>query len=531
MTPPPDDPIAARLQRCLPALLPDYLRSQRWFGGKAHTIRSVSVAEAMPIYTGTPSAYVLLVPVEYAAAPTQVYALPLVLAAREATTSPGEESGPGLSLEPENHAPPYVLRDALHDRKFAGWLIEAIRDGITVRGSAGEIVAMPEDALKALWTANETAEPSVMKGEQSNTSIRYGEQFILKFYRRIEEGVNLDQEIGRFLTGKARFNHTPPLVGAVEYHAANKPRSTLAILQGYVRNQGDAWQYTLQALGQFVERVSGRAAVPAQHASSSKESLPPGARDLLGPYLSRVQLLGKRTAELHRALASDSHDPGFAPEDFSTEYRQSLAEGMMDLAANTLQLLRERLQSLPAASREKAKQLVARQERVFAPFRDIRQLKTLGRRTRIHGDYHLGQVLVTADDFAIIDFEGEPERPLAERRLKQSPLRDVAGMLRSFHYAASSGDRQESLKSDSACGPNGNAIGWLRMWKDWVSASFLQAYLHEAGEADFLPHDMEDVARLLKILSVEKAMYELAYELKNRPDWVEIPLDGLLELL
>jgi maltose alpha-D-glucosyltransferase/alpha-amylase len=534
-----DDPLINRLQNSLPGILPDYLRAQRWFGGKAHPIRSVSVPEVIPIHSEGLSAYVLLISVEYAMAGAQTYALPVMVSAGDAVRGPSDRAAPALTLPPEHHQPPYVLGDALHDPRFAQWMIESIRRGGKFPGAIGEIICLPGRALDGILRRNEgPMEPSLMRGEQSNTSVRYGDQFILKFYRRVEEGVNLEQEIGAFLTEKANFKYTPPLVGAIEYQKPGRPSVTLATLQGYVRNQGDAWQFTLAALDRFAERMTQGATAPVDEVMApgtflvaAYGSLPPAIGEWIGPYLSRVQLLGKRTGQLHVALASDPCDPSFAGEDFSPGYRRWLAQGLADLAEGALKLLRERLETLPPPARHKARRLLGDQDRIFSCLQGLHELKSLGLRIRIHGDYHLGQVLVTSDDFVIIDFEGEPERPLSERRLKRSPLRDVAGMLRSFHYAASSIRMQRGVNSDSSSEIEREAVRCLRQWNGAVSAAFLQVYLQQAAGAAFLPEDERDLARLLEILSVEKAIYELNYELKNRPDWVEIPLDGLLDLL
>jgi maltose alpha-D-glucosyltransferase / alpha-amylase len=535
------DPLASRLQRRLPGVLPGYLQAQRWFGGKAEAIRSVEVPEIIPIYAEGFSAYLLLVFVEYAGALAQTYALPLVPVspAQSAVSSARELTDAKLTLDEEDQQARYTLRDALRERQFAEWLIETIRQGGRVQGIRGEIVAAPGSPLNAQRSGHQgPLESSIMKGEQTNTSVRFGESFILKFYRRIEEGVNLDQEIGSFLTEKAHFKYTPPLAGIIQYRQPDRPSATLAILQGYVRNQGDAWEYTLQALDRFVHEVAGRPEPSVDGVIFSRPSLEPvptslpsEAGELLGTYLSRIQLLGKRTGELHLALASEPNDPDFAPEPFSAGHRVSMAETIAELAHGSLRLLREHLQILPPMSRQKAERVLGGQEHIFSRLRELREFKSMGLRTRIHGDYHLGQVLVTDDDFAIIDFEGEPETPLSERRLKFSALRDVAGMLRSLQYAASSARIRRGLESDPPSADERRIVRWLRQWTQWVSTTFLQAYLHQTAGGGFLPEDHGDILKLLDVFLLGKAVYELGYELKNRPDWVEIPLDGLLGLL
>jgi maltose alpha-D-glucosyltransferase/alpha-amylase len=536
-----EDPLLPRIQQHLPGVLPAYLRDQRWFGGKAHKIQSVAISEVVPVQFDHSSAYLLLVAVEYESAPIQLYVLPLipVSADEEIPTAPGERTRAGLIVAQEEGEPAFFFRDALYDRNFSRWLIESIRRGNSFQGIKGEMIAVPADAIRALWSGDKAPpEASVMKGEQSNTSLRYGDAFILKFYRRIEEGMNPELEIGRFLTDKADFKYTPPFAGAVHYDQKERPSATLAVLQGYVPNLGDAWRFTLDALGSFLEHVGGQPDAhmevdtrPGRLQQWAYHPLEARSLKLLGPYLSRVQLLGRRTGELHSALASETGDPAFVPEEYPADYRQSTAASVAALAESSLMILQERLEMLPAESRHKASRVLSARQRLFSRLDEVSHLRTLGLRTRIHGDYHLGQVLVTEHDFAIIDFEGEPERPLADRRLKRSPLRDVAGMLRSFHYAASSVRIQRGVRSDSAGKEEPATSYWLHQWTEWVSAAFLQAYLAQVADSRLLPADNRDLFVLLQLFLLEKAMYELAYELKNRPDWVEIPLDGVLDLL
>ncbi|MGH9378894.1 MAG: phosphotransferase, partial [Terriglobia bacterium] len=379
-------------------------------------------------------------------------------------------------------------------------------------------------------------EPSVMRVEQSNTSVKFGNQLILKFFRRVEEGVNLDVETGVFLAGHAHFEHTPAVAGSIEIRREAKLPLTLAILQGFVQNQGDAWKYTLQALDEYFARTESLRPPGAGDGMPSKslihmvaEEAPSRTRELIGPYLSSAALLGRRTAEMHVALSSYSLDPRFAPEPFSPDDRASACDSMEQLAAQAFQLLEERLDFLEPSTREKGQRVLPRKQEIVSRFRQLLSLPITVQRTRLHGDYHLGQVLFTGTDFVIIDFEGEPERPLAARRAKRSPLRDVAGMLRSFHYAASTAlERSRDLPGQPV--PS-NQYLWAQYWKLWVSAQFMRGYLAAAGNAGFVPQGGDELRALLDIFLLEKAVYEVIYELKNRPAWVAIPLDGILELL
>jgi maltose alpha-D-glucosyltransferase / alpha-amylase len=378
--------------------------------------------------------------------------------------------------------------------------------------------------------------PVVLGVEQSNTSVRFGDRLILKLYRRLEVGVNPDQEIGQFLTEKARFANSPPLAGVIEFRrgeAASAEPITVALLQGFVPNRGDAWRYTLDSLDDYFARMRDQSKVNTQDLSVPdipllefvRKAVPPSAGQLIGPYLDSARLLGRRTAELHLALAADPSDPVFAPEPMSADFQDYLRQSMVGLAQRILSLLAARLDTLPEANQLEARQVLALHGEIAARFDRLSGQPLHAMIARIHGDYHLGQVLFTGDDFMIIDFEGEPARPLSERRMKRSPLQDVAGMLRSFHYAAYAAYFTQS--QDGAPAPELEA--WTRFWHVWVSVAYLKAYLEVANGAAFLPAAHEELRLLLDAYLLEKAVYELGYELNNRPSWARIPLQGILQ--
>jgi maltose alpha-D-glucosyltransferase/alpha-amylase len=363
----------------------------------------------------------------------------------------------------------------------------------------------------------------------------YGDRLILKMFRRVQEGVNPDLEIGRFLTEDTSFSHIPPLAGAFEYRRIKGEPITLGVLQGLVPNQGDAWRFTLDSLERYFAQVLTRqqgeleSLTPAdsQLLDLLETEIPPLAQEAIGSYLESARLLGQRTGELHVALASVAKNPAFSPEPFTAFNRRSLYQSMRTVADQALTLLGNRLRNLPQEVRVDAEKVLSLEKDIFKRLQLIADKKITGMRIRCHGDYHLGQVLFTGKDFVIIDFEGEPARPISQRRLKGSPLRDVAGMLRSFHYATVSRLRGEGLRPEDIS----NVEPWARLWHEWVSVTFLKAYLEATGQAGFLPRSKDELKILLDVHLLEKAAYELAYELNNRPDWVNVPLQGILELM
>jgi maltose alpha-D-glucosyltransferase/alpha-amylase len=519
----------------LAEVLPEYFQRCRWFGGKARGIKGARVVETIPLPLEGATVYYTLASINYIEGEPETYALLLAAALGEKAGRVQKEQPQSVVAQVNSQGGEGVLYEAVWEPGLCQMLLKTIERRRHFRGADGELLAIPTGAFRRLrGPAGEALEASIMKAEQTNTSIAYDDRFVLKILRRVEEGVNLDLEIGRFLTEKTSFGHNAPVAGYLEYRRNRKEPITLGILHGFVANQGDAWKYTLDALGHYYEEALAQRAgavpelpPPQPLLGLIREEVPDLAKEMIGHYLESARLLGLRTGELHLALASRWGDPYFEPEPFSTLYQRSVYQSMRNLTARVFQLLRARLNHLPDNVRAEARRALDYEDEVFYMFHALLEHKMTAMRTRIHGDYHLGQVLYTGKDFVIIDFEGEPARSLTERRLKRSPVRDMAGMLRSFHYAAHHAiyarhSRPEDLPAMEQ---------WAYFWQLWVSAGFLQSYLEVAGQGTFLPKDEHDLQVLLDAFCLEKAIYELGYELNNRPDWVKLPIQGILQLL
>lgn len=521
--------------------LPAVLQRKRWFGGKSRQIKATRIAERIPLSCNEIEAMFLLVLVVYVDETTETYQLPVLAAfgddaAHIQSSSPESVLG---TIEIQEGIPQSgILYDAAWNREFSLSLLRAIGQGTRATGTAGALTASSTNAYKELVRDGTTMNPTVLKGEQSNTSIAFSAHVILKLYRRLEEGMNPDLEIGRVLTSK-RFPYVPPIAGALEYRRTSGEPITLALLQQFVRNDGDAWRHSLDAVDRYMLRVVGAPygdEQPPQTVLSlldlARDEYHPAARELIGLYLESAERLGQRTAELHLALSQVENDPAFAPEPLLETYRKSRYDRMTLSASDTFALLRQRASSLSTTGQAKAQRvfdLKAVLDRIYGAFRNLEAPVS---RIRCHGDYHLGQVLCTGPDFMIIDFEGEPARSLAERRMKHPAVVDVAGMVRSFHYAPFA--FLEGKRTGIAVASNEipqHAALWAQFWSMWVSAAFLKAYLGIANGTRFWPQDETVVRLLFNVYLLEKAVYELGYELNNRPDWVEIPLDGLKNLL
>ncbi|HYM49403.1 MAG TPA: maltose alpha-D-glucosyltransferase [Candidatus Limnocylindrales bacterium] len=500
-----EEVIAPRQRVRQELMLPTFLRQRRWFGGKARRIKSAHVGEIIPMPWAGGAARLCLVDVEYVEGEQETYAVPLAYA-QDRDGSLEARSPDALVARVEGPDGLGLIYDALADPGFCQLLLQTIARRRRLKGAFGVLTGVQTRAFKELHARSDQLEVAPARAEQSNSSVVFGERLILKVFRRVEAGINPELEIGRFLTERTTFRQIAPVGGSLEYRPARGEGRTLAVLTAYVPNQGDAWSYTLNELAEFYSRASGTPRV-----------------EIVGEYLQAAALLGRRTGELHLALASDADDPDFVPEPTTKLDQRSFYQSVRRLSGDVFQLLRQQLDRLPATVGDRARSVLGLQAQIEALLRSALDRPISARRIRCHGDYHLGQVLRVTDDFVIIDFEGEPDRTLAERRLKRWALRDVAGMLRSFEYAAYAGlherDRHEEMQP------------WSRVWVGAVSQAFLAAYRQTVSGATFMNGSEEEIAWLLQVLLLEKALYELRYELNNRPDWVDLPLRGLLDLM
>jgi maltose alpha-D-glucosyltransferase / alpha-amylase len=519
-------------------VLPDYLRPRRWFGGKARRIRSTEVVDALDSSTAELRSFIALVRVEYVDGDPETYVLPLALAeGRRAQRLVKEQ--PHAVVARVGRVEGAVLYDPTGEPAFAGELLRVMATRRKLRGRVGEgFGSLTREFRERRRTNGKRLRPHLARVEQSNTSILYGNELFFKLFRKLDEGLNPDLEIGRQL-GRKGFRHAPEVTGDLHYRAGGKA-STLGVMTRYVPNQGDAWSYTLDGIRGFFERVLTQrpeARAPRLDVRALVERArtdpPELAHELLGPYMESARLLGERTAEMHLALAAGTDRREFAPEPFSALYQRSLYQSMRNLTGRVMQSLEGRLGTIPEDARPLATAVLEHRGEVLERMRAVVGEKMEAQRIRTHGDYHLGQVLYTGRDFVIIDFEGEPARPLTERRLKRSPLSDVAGMLRSFSYAAYTGLADEEVRGMARADELEQLDRWARLWTAWVGGAFLQSYRSGAtgsGPA-FLPERDDQFTVLLEAHLLEKAVYEVGYELNNRPDWVAVPLRGLGQLL
>jgi maltose alpha-D-glucosyltransferase/alpha-amylase len=540
-----DEIFESSARSVLESVLLDFLKTRRWFGGKARSIQYGRIIESIPMRNGLQSqqSRLLLLRVVYLEGEPETYLMTVAVASGEAADHILTQLPQAViaHLQSKAEGGTAVVYDALAGPGLPALLLDSVARRRRFKGSAGELVASPTQAFRALYGGGDhPLAPAPLKGEQSNSSIVYGDRLVLKMFRRPDTGVNPDLEIGKYLTEQAQSVRIPPVAGFIEYRRDRSEPMTLGVLQGFVQNEGDAWLYTLDSLRPFFERVLAGAsgAEPSDTLPPSDPlvllaagELPALASDLIGAYLQSAELIGQRTAELHAALASGSPDNGLAPEAFTPLYQRSIYQSMRGVVSRVFPLLRKQIAGLPEDVSPAAQQVLDREGETLRRFQTVLDREITGMRIRCHGDYHLGQVLYTGTDFVITDFEGEPGRPLSERRLKRSPLRDVAGMLRSFHYAAYAALHDEATRD--VIQPESIVVmeAWATFWQTWVSASFLKSYLRVMTDHNVLPRTQDEIQLLLDAFLLEKAVYELGYELNNRPRWVNIPLRGILSLL
>jgi maltose alpha-D-glucosyltransferase / alpha-amylase len=513
-------------------LLLPFVQRQRWYGDKARPARKARFVDWGALRRSPQPLFLTVVEIEFEDGGAHHYFLPLTVCAY-AEVRGLEARAPQSVLATVTGARKGILFDAWLDDRFARSVLEALEREERASTKRGSIRALKTASFAALrGSPNDALRISRMSAEQSNTSIVYGDRLILKLFRRLQPGINPDFEIGRQLSEKIGFRRVPAVAGALEYAGPGDAPATIAMMQQLVDSQADGWAHATDEVGRFFDHVEGETP-PDRPASDGYADLiaapvPKIVTTAMGGYLGTAETLGRRTAEMHLALAADSGDAAFAPEPLVKEDLEALEADALGQFQKALHTLEAPSQPLPPGVAEGAALLLQSRDTVVERIRSAPALEFTASKIRVHGDYHLGQVLWSEGDFYILDFEGEPARSIEERRRKQSPLKDVAGMIRSFGYAAYAG-----LFAHTASRPAEleRLEPWARIWQTWTTAAFLRGYFAAAAGAQFVPALEAYRDALLRLFVLDKVLYELNYELNNRPDWVRIPLRGIFELL
>jgi maltose alpha-D-glucosyltransferase/alpha-amylase len=499
-------------------VLAPYIESKRWYAAKGRPIESIELQTEGEWPTPYGSWLLTLLTVTPQGDAPQTYSLPLGLAWEREGDRKLQALGAWTLAKVRQREREGILYGALGDHDFCHALLDAIGENADIPFGGGRL-KFTSTSVFARLAEGVMKEPVRHPAlEQSNSAVMFGNKLFMKAYCRLHAGINPELEMGRFLTEVSPFPHIVPVAGSVHYERNDGSIITLALLQGYAENQGDAWHYTLDYLERFLSPTAGDSVPHAPQEAEAPHAL----------YNTLIETLGRRIGEMHGALAKPTGDPAFDPEPATTADIAAWVDAAHRDCTSTLWLLHDRLPSLPDSARDMAERLLDSKGRLLREIGTISDIRPSFVKTRLHGDLHLGQLLLVENDFVITDFEGEPARGLELRRAKGSPLRDVAGMLRSFNYAALS-----TLKKLTAERPTDRELlaPLAQAWERAARDAFLAGYQAGIAGTASWPTQEDQAHDLIRVFSIEKALYEVRYELDNRPAWIDIPIGGILDLL
>jgi maltose alpha-D-glucosyltransferase/alpha-amylase len=529
-----DRPVLERLET---DILPEYIMRLRWFGGKGRGMERVRIINSAILPVGENSIIILLLEVTYRDGLPDQYQLPVAFGKGQFGFKLQDNCPQAVITLLKVNGEEGVLYDAIYGMDFQRAIIEHMANHSHAALTHGELVFSGNRSLKKHVAENEKVRPKVLSAEQSNTSITYDNAYYLKIYRKVDQAINPDVELTRFLSKDKGFKNIPAYIGHIEWRIPNHEPMVLGMMQEMVKSTSDGWAYILDRLDNYNEKIlTNLQSAPAADAKkgdlmapAAYEELPEDVKATLeGSDAEIIRLLGVRTGEMHLALSSEKNDKAFEPEDFSLHYQRSLFSSLQSLVRVAFQSLSRNLKSLPDQVKVEAQEVLGMKDEILSLLKLVYSHKIDVTKIRIHGDYHLGQVLFTGKDFLILDFEGEPARGYTERRLKHSALRDVAGMIRSFHYAA-----YGSLFLDNQIREEdiGKLIPYVEQWYHYMSGFFMRAYLKKVDGSAFVPKSSDDLHILMQTFLLQKAVYELNYEINNRPTWVLVPLRGIKSII
>ena len=508
--------------------------------GQVRRVRDVVIRAAAKVPIDEATAF-LLADVDFLNGETQLRAIRLRYA------GPGDAAdipaGAVVAELTRGAVPAGVLHDGRTDPGFTEAILRGIAGGRTFWLDGRKVVAEHYPRFAEVRGPDEVPGPiTFRRGDQHDATALFGDRLVLKSFERLEPGVHPAVEVGRFLAEKTSFRNTPPVVGSVELRSPDSAEATtMAVLFGHVANEGLAWRHALDVLSRFYEGVLAHPMKPP--APAPRDAWTPGVayqppaefHDLLDAYLPAADRIGRVTADLHRAFLS-ADDAGLSPEPFGKQYQRSVYQGLRNRVGVVFRTLAQELPELPDETRRLAVTALGLEQSLTRRHRAVLSAEVTGVRIRIHGNYHLGELLHTGSDFVVTDFEGDPDRPLTERRIKRSPLRDIADMVRSFHYAALSPlygaeSGKGTLPGRVREEDRAELFGWARFWATWVSARFVQSYYAGVAGAELLPGSPDVCRELLELMVLDRAVLELGRELAHRPDWVPVPLTGLIDMM
>jgi len=504
-------------------VLEDYIIKQRWYGGKASKMKYIELAEYFRLQQHDEVYYGLILEVDFEEAFYQQYFLPIAFVSDE-------------NFAKKDRILPISIKGQ------EGFIVEATNLEAYRKLVFERIyTALPNDRTRVQYhksdlLSNVKYESSRFMGlEQSNTSIVYNEKYVLKFFRRIYSNKNPDYEMSRFLSEKKEFKNTPAYLGSINIIDSDKRNITIGLMQEMVENQGDAWDYMLKELHKVFLNLESKniniQSLPNTELFQrlSITDVPPQIIDWVGLNLFlKTQTLAKRTAEMHISLGSEFEETAFTPTRFNDDYTVWLKNRLLYQFQNRLNTIENNIDKLDGLALDLANEFLEKKNKIRKRFVNFDWTKLKGERIRVHGDYHLGQVLVQNDDFYILDFEGEPESTIRDRKVKQPPLKDVAGLFRSFHYAiyATIFNNSEHYKHSQE-----DLFEAGELLYKYLIGVFMETYVDEIQKENLnIGYEQERIF-ILEYTLLEKAVYELGYELNSRPRWAVIPLMGISNII
>jgi maltose alpha-D-glucosyltransferase / alpha-amylase len=526
----------------LPAIagvLPKFLSARRWFRGKGRRFRSLDIIDVIAI---VPGKYVfLLLRADYSTGDPETYLLPVAAASLEEWESARKEHPDALIAVVRTSRATRVLYSGIVNAEFTTSLLEAFARRRRFQGETGTLFALRNREFRHIWgSTHPNFEPTVFASSEVNSSIKFGDRFVLKLLRQLEAGIHPGVEMSQYLT-EGQFPHVVPFAGSLEYQSESGESTTIAVLHGYVPNEGDGWQLTRRELTDFLERMPTSRYTKADLEKTEPANFyglefalndPPAvAVELIGPYLRLAEAMGKRVAELHLTLARDNSDPAFTPELFNDFYRQSLFHGTLALTGRRLEFVRQRYADMASELRPLAAKVLELEPAIISKFRAIFEQRIRSVRFRWHGRLHLGHLLVRNGDFVIFDFEGDPHLHISERRIKRCPLRDVSSMLYSFGYAAQATGRQLLSAEGHEATHRESLRLWGRFWYSHVAAAFMRGYWRNATGAPYLPESLTDQQVLLHHYLLERALLDVRADIIDKPELAGLPFRVILHLL
>jgi maltose alpha-D-glucosyltransferase/alpha-amylase len=525
-------------QKSIRMLLMEYIQKNRWFRGKAKRIKDIRIIDTIPFRGSALHSFLLIIETDYIEGKNEHYVVPLSISfgddAHSLRTNRPESAISTIYIDGREA----LLYDGSYNKEFRDTIMRLIVQRGKVKHKKGELAGVAGKKLNSKLRKSELPLPSrVLGAEQSNTSILYDNRFFFKMYRGPEEGSNPELDIIRALTENAtsEFKNFPTYSGSLEYRPTSGDTVSLGILVDFVPNEGNAWDFTQDAIERYFDKIrESREALMDGYETTGGDIFRYAGKkrvmELFDPFfLEMIELLGKRTAEMHLALAGVKNNKDFQEEPFSLLYQKSLYQSFRTLVKRTTSQMKASRKKLDDDQQQLIDDIISNENLLLNTIKQTLEKKKIHTsRIRVHGDYHLGQVLFTGKDFIIIDFEGEPTRSLTARSLRYCPFKDVAGMLRSFHYAIYMGALEYNEKMPES---TEYLQPWLEAWYRKVRDVFMEGYLNAAGNASFIPEERKQLDELLSVYVIEKAIYEADYELNNRPDWLHIPLNGLNKIL